>query len=863
MYKTLTEALRSQRSEGIQGITYIAGEAESEFCSYGELHYAAMNALQQLNRRGASAGCEVILQMESPREFLTVFWACLLGRMIPVPLSVGNNEEALAKTVRIIRVLNHPIVVAEPRQLEKLDEELSRFPGTDCVLLSLPDLLEKAADRSEAYVEVEVMPDDIAFIQFSSGTTGEPKGVQLTHRKLLANIRDLEERLGVGAQDAFLSWMPLTHDLGMIMFHLLPLVCGVKQYLMPTWLFIRRPVLWLQSACRFKATILASPNFGLKYFLTAYNKAAAQRSFDWDLSHIRAIVNGAEPIDVGVCRRFLDEMGAYGLHGKTMKMGYGMAEACVAVCIQEEHEAFTTYFVRRDALNIGEKAVLLPGGDEEHALALSGTGTPLRSCRVRICDDLDNPLPEGVVGHIQMSGANITEGYYNNKEATDKLFTSDGWARSGDLGFLAGRHLVVTGRTKDIIFINGSNYYPHDIERIAEERTELKVKRMVACGIYNEASGTEEAALFVLYRDKLEAFGKLSEQIRRHVNQVMGLRVSIILPVSKIYQTTSGKLQRYKYAAKYREGAYREIESELSRLQEQSAVVQGREPEGEVEQALFAIWCRLLNKERFDPEDSFFEIGGTSILVMQMFEEVEQLYPGVITLTDIFASPSVALLSRFISGSQGMERISLHLEAVHLPAPYFEASAIGVESQYRLTLQASNRNRLRSFCQQLGIPEEAVCLALFANAVYEVSDDSKVTVYTMIDSSGWVIPFRADFAAIDTIEELLRLAGTKKKAGETEVYHIGDIEKGTGSAEPGQARCFLVRKGWLPAADSLAGAFDMIVEWEDVSDTVTLSFWYNASRMNGLLMRGLFQAIADYIESLISMDIVSAGPVPQ
>lgn len=861
MFSTLNEALNHHTVLEERGITFVEGESQSEFCNFAELYRSSMSALHLLRKNGVNEGSEVILQLDNTREFLVIFWACLLGGFIPVPLTVSKNEESLAKTLRVTGVLNRPFIVAESRHVEELREHLSRIPDRNCALLNIQDLINQNLEHQEQPISAH--PDDVAFIQFSSGTTGEPKGVKLTHRKLLANIYDLEERLGATSEDAFLNWMPLTHDLGMIMFHLLPLVAGLNQYQMPTWLFIRRPVLWLQTASHFKATMLASPNFGIKYFLNAYHKAANQRSFDWNLTPIKAIVNGAEPIDVDACRQFLDEMAVFGLDGKSMKMGYGMAEACVAVCIQEQSEAFTTYYVRRDTLSIGDQAVFLSSEDEA-GLALSGTGTPLRNSQVRICDDSGRTLPKGYIGYIQIKGANITDGYYNNEEATNKLFTPDEWAHTGDLGFLIHNHLVFTGRTKDIIIINGSNYYPYDIERIAEECTDLKIKRMIACGVYNEATGTEEVVLFVLYRDKLEEFGRHADKIRRHVNHVMGIHLSVILPISKIHQTTSGKLQRYKYIEKYKEGAFQKVEDELSKWQEvreQEALV--HRPKDATQQALFEIWSKLLGKKYFGVHDSFFEIGGTSILVIQMLEEVDLLYPDVITLTDIFAYPSVEQLAQLISSSDGLSKKEIQLQAVQLEAPYFEAEWSGAENQYRMVMSSSQRDRFQTFCHELQVADEAVWLALFSNAIYEISTGPKVTVHTMMDGKGWIVPFHVDFAQVESIEDLLILAGAKKKVGEAEVYHTRDIERHVTRIEPGYVRCLFAQKGWLHTEDALHNVFDMIMEWEDLKDTSELFFRYNPSRMNGVLMKELFQTIADSIESLLSVDRVTNISVSQ
>jgi fatty-acyl-CoA synthase len=861
MLDTLNNALIKAASLSDKGINFVSGESDSGFYSYKELFASAKDVSSQLKQLGVRRGGEVILQLDNNHEFLTVFWACLLGGYIPVPLAVGNNEEHLIKTLRIAGMLNHPVVVSNDKHFEKLDEIASRQNYAAVHRISVVALLEPW--KGVVTDLTPVQPQDIAFIQFSSGTTGDPKGVILTHSNLLANIEDLRERLGAAPEDTFLSWMPLTHDLGMIMFHLLPLLSGASQHLMPTWLFIRRPMLWMHKADQVEATIMASPNFGLKYFINAYKKASAQTDISWNLSAIRAIVNGAEPIDVEVSRSFLDELSRFGLKPSAMKMGYGMAEACVGVCIQEQDVEFTTFHVRRTALNVGDTAVFLTDNEEE-VLTLAGSGTPLRNCHIRVCDDFDQQLPEATVGHIQISGPNVTAGYYNNPEATERLFTPDGWARTGDLGFVSRDRLAVTGRTKDIIFINGANYFPHDIERIAENCSDLKIKRMVACGVYNQNTGTEEAALFVLYRDKLEHFMPAADQIRRELSRQMGLQVSIILPVSKIHQTTSGKLQRYKYAAQYKEGLYSDLETKLKRLEQNQQItarVHKKEPEGEIERALYQIWSELLGIQNFDSEDSFFEIGGTSMLVMQMSERIEELYPGIISPTDIFGSPSINRLSLLIAKNSGLAKEPIVLQKVELPITYFNAEAEGAGNYYQLILSGSDRNRLRSYCGKLDVPEISVYLALFAYCLYAHSTESTITVYTMIDSPGWLIPFIAAIDSIDSIGQLVQLAGIKEKPGAAIVHHIGDLAKNAAGYTAGQACCYLGYRTWMQKERGLE--FDLMLEIEDFTDTTVLLFRYNASRMNSPLMREVFQGFADSMEVLISAEEVAFGLAPQ
>ncbi len=860
MFSTLNEALVKVANTSTKGLNYILGENETDFWSYTKLYEAARNTFFHLNRLGVRKGDEIILQLDRNQELLTVFWACLIGGYIPVPLSVDHSEEHLKKTLRIINMLNRPFVIAEHKYFTKLDQLVQQSsPYESLNYISMQLLMEPWA--GEIVTPEPVTPEQIAFIQFSSGTTGDPKGVMLTHQNLMTNIADLKERLVANTEDRFLSWMPLTHDLGMIMFHLLPILCDANQYLMPTGLFIRRPMLWIHKADEEKATIMASPNFGLKYFLAAYQKVSSSIYLNWDLSSVKAIINGAEPIDVGVCRSFQQMLEPYHLKPSVMKMGYGMAEACVGVCIQEIDVELTTFYIKRAAMNVGNTVQFFTD-KEDDTLAIAGTGIPLHNCSVRICDDMDQILPEATIGHIQIAGPNITAGYYNNAEATANLFTTDGWARTGDIGFLSNNCLAISGRNKDIIFINGANYFPHDIERIAENGSDLKIKRMVACGLYNPASATEDVILFVLYRDKIEPFVTVADQIRRNLNRSMGIQINTILPVGKIYQTTSGKLQRYKHLSLYKEGVYQELEAEVKRLEYIHSSVTRRHlntPEDEIESSVYQIWSELLGIEHFSSDDSFFEIGGTSMLVVQMFERLDASYPNTISLTDIFGAPSVKQLAALIRRNSEFpkEPVMIDVDKVWLPHTYFNMDLTGAGNLYELRLSGSKQNQLHLYCEKYGVEETSIYLSLFAFSLYTHSSDSRVSICTMIDSPDWLVSFHVDMESIDTMEQLIELAGMKKKIGETKVYHIADLIQIPVVHQELQASCYMGNKAWRQKQAEFESVFDLILEYEQSQEGWVLTFRYQAARMNGMLMREIFQELADSIEFLLRQDEVS------
>jgi phthiocerol/phenolphthiocerol synthesis type-I polyketide synthase C len=552
---SLQEALvASAGGEG--GLVFVEGEREETFVSYRELYGEALATLGSLTAAGCVPGEEILLQVEDSRTFVTLFWAALLARLVPVPLTVGEQAEHRQKVWNVARRLARPWLVGEAAAL-------SRLLGAG----ELPAEAQPLAGRVLAWEELprragsgRVTPaagGDLAYVQFSSGSTGAPKGVELTHGNLLANIGDMIRALPVIPRDRFLSWMPLTHDMGLIAAHLTAVVAGTTQVLMPPRLFVRRPVLWLAKANEHRASILFSPGFGLRHFLSSFKPAAAG---GWDLSPVR-ITNGAEPVSAALCQRFEETLAPWGLRPGSVFPSYGLAEASVCVAVHAAWRPRGIHRLDRRAVRVGDRAI--PAADHVPAVELVEVGAPLTHCRLRICDAHDQSLPEGVIGHIQIAGPNVTGGYYRDPEATRDVATADGWLRTGDLGFLSDGRLVVAGRAKDLLIAGGVNYYPHDLERLAEEVPGVEPGRAVACAVPGEDGG-EVPALFVQWKTGPEEFFPLAERIADHLLERAGLRVERVLPVRRIPRTTSGKAQRHRLAEAYAAGELAAAERALA-----------------------------------------------------------------------------------------------------------------------------------------------------------------------------------------------------------------------------------------------------------------------------------------------------------
>jgi acyl-CoA synthetase (AMP-forming)/AMP-acid ligase II/acyl carrier protein len=641
---TLTEIIEQNRSFA-RTLTYLEGENDVREVSFAELYERALGILYHLQRMGARRGDKLILFLGNNEQFIDVFWAAVLGGIVPVPVALGISDEHRHKLLRIARRLGKPFLYTERRSLERIGAFAGEKGEQDLYesLRARTFLIDNLDDISRAGSVQRVGADDIAFIQFSSGSTSDPKGVVLTHGNILANAYGATEAAGFTENDVSLSWMPLTHDMGLIGFHLVMFVNRVHAHLMPTELFIRRPLLWLTLAARVRATILCSPNFGYKHYL----KVLGDRPVEGlDLSAVRFIFNGAEPISVELCDEFLTRLAPAKLARTAMYPVYGLAEASLAVSFPEVGAPLRTITLNRHQMNVGS-AVQAVAPTDRDAVQLVSEGRPIPYCQVRIADDEDREIPADRIGHVHMRGDNVTRGYYEDPQANAAAFTADGWLRTGDLGLIHQGELYISGRAKEIIFVNGQNYYPHDLEAIAQHVQGLELGKVVAAGVRPRGAEVEQLMVFVLHRGSLEDFVAVARQVSRLINEQTGLEVAEVVPVKRIPKTTSGKIQRHLLEESYADG---EFDAELRELAALRAAQQGPEVGSRtaIEDKLKTICDTALAGKRVDIHDNLFEVGASSLKLIEIHEQIDREYPGKVDLTELFDFPTIAELAQHL-----------------------------------------------------------------------------------------------------------------------------------------------------------------------------------------------------------------------
>lgn len=513
-------------------------------------------------------GRHALLLVARGEEFVTAFWGALAAGLVPAPVALPAGTAARAGDVdRITAVwsaLGEPIVIVDARFIDAA-RTLGESRGLSAVFLTPGELDGEALD--EWHVPA---PDDVAFLQFSSGSTGDPKGVELTHANVLSNLRQLSAASGLCADDVVVSWMPYTHDMGLVGTHLAPLLAGATQVKLDPLEFVASPSLWFEAADRHRATILCTANFALGL---SVKKVADPSAFD--LSRVRIIANGGEPISPRSCRAFLAHFAPAGLRADAMLPMYGLAEATLAVSIPEPGSGLTWISVARGPFEREGRAVVERFVDTSTHLQLVDVGPPLPGVELRIVDvdDGAREVEAQIVGRIQIRGPNVTRGYFAGERVAD-------WLDTGDLGFLVDGRLCVTGRAKDVIIANGRKLLAHDIEAVAEAVPGVRAGKACACGFFDPVRGEERAILFLCAEDP-----NVAEEVDRKIRAVLGIELERVVAVAPeaFAKTTSGKLQRFKLRDAFLAG----------RLGDVSSQSQSRSRSEERDLAIVAVACRF------------------------------------------------------------------------------------------------------------------------------------------------------------------------------------------------------------------------------------------------------------------------------
>ena len=619
--------LETAKQTDTKGITYIQLDETESFQSYSELREAASNILAGLKQLGLKPKDKVILQLEHNQDFIEAFWACILGGLIPIPLATATiyepDNSTAKKLYRAWQILDRPLVLTRERLAAPI-ENLAIQLQLDNFKLATLERLASFGSNSDYY---SAQPDETALMLLTSGSTGVPKTVKLSHQNIISSIAATSQMAGFTSQDISLNWLPLDHPGPLIRCVIRMVYLGCQQLHAPTALVLQKPLRWLDWLDRYQVTTTWAPNFA---FALLNDRAEEIQQGHWDLSAVKSFLNTAEPIVPQTAIKLWKLLQPHGLRKTAMHSSWGMAETSSGVTYSKRYLS-----------------------DSAQDSSFTDLGLPIPGTALRIVDEQDRLVTEQTIGLLQVKGATVTSGYEQNPEANQEAFTADGWFKTGDLGFLDRGRLTITGRTKDVIIINGNNCYSHEIEGVVEAITGVEVSYTAACGIRQLGSNTDRLAIFfhtTIAED--EALSTLLKKIQQQIVRKLGISPAYLVPVEPevIPKTSIGKIQRSQLKQRFEAGEFEPIVQRIEHLLDAArGKVEWVAPRSELERQLAAIWQQVLKVKQIGIHDNFFELGGHSILAIQTISRLREELQIEVPIQELFFAPTIGKLSESIT----------------------------------------------------------------------------------------------------------------------------------------------------------------------------------------------------------------------
>ena len=542
--------------EGVhdRGFTFVNGKGPGAdlVLSFHELGIEIRRRAAHLRALGLHKGDRVALVVPDGPDFIPLFLGALWAGIVPVPLypplSLGKLDAFMESLVGILRIAEPRVLATDARVAKVLWGAVGRIPSIE-KMVEVKDLaLPAPAGASDERAPID--DPDLAFLQFTSGSTAAPKGVMVTHGNLKANCNAILYD-GIQAKtpcdDVAVSWLPLYHDMGLIGCVLCPLVAKMPAAYIPTLAFIKNATLWLETIHKHRASLTFAPNFA---YALVTKRAKPEQIARWDLSSMRAFGCGAEPINPDTMRAFVKAMAPAGLKPEALLPCYGMAEATLAMSFVRLDEPLRTDRIDSDRYHGEAQAVPVSNGAA--FLDVVSCGRTFPGHQVVAKDEQGRILPDRAVGELCFRGPSVSGGYWKNPAATKAAFR-DGWLHTGDLGYLVSGDVFVSGRIKDILIVNGRNYHPQRLEWLVDEIP--GVRRGSAVVFTRPGAASEEIVVAAESRSqdvaalKAEIVGRVSEEFQLAVSDVA------LVPPGTLPKTSSGKLQRRKTREQYLKGS--------------------------------------------------------------------------------------------------------------------------------------------------------------------------------------------------------------------------------------------------------------------------------------------------------------------
>jgi fatty-acyl-CoA synthase len=541
-FLTLAQAIkRTAKLYPKKGFTFQNDSGREVTYTFPQLETATGIRAAALQGMGLVKGDRLALVISEPEDFVVTFLAALRVGIVPVPVSPylypTSLEVYCRQTARVLANARARAIVGSSGNLINILHSVARAGS-----IRVKSVSELHADGEPEYPEIE--PHDLAFLQYTSGSTSDPRGVMVTYSSLFANVTALFTFLRIDPnRDICVTWLPLHHDMGLVGFVLVPLFFGMPVVFIPTTRFVRNPSVWLNTIDRHRATISFAPSFA---FGLAARRVPLAELKSWNLSCVRILGCGAEPVNPAIMREFVGKFAPCKLDPNVILPSYGLAEATLAVTMKPLGEPMQTWSVDRPVFE--KKGAAREAAKGHPAVEHVACGTPLPGFKLQITTKTGAVLPERTQGEIRISGPSIAAGYFRNAKAWRRVYRN-GWLRTGDLGYVSDDRLYVTGRTKDLIILNGRNLHPQEIEWAAAE-----VKGVRAVAAFSRP-GEQGEELVVVVESHVNNFEGLRVEIEEAIQRVILTKPADVVFVEprSLSKTSSGKLKRNHIRQQYLE----------------------------------------------------------------------------------------------------------------------------------------------------------------------------------------------------------------------------------------------------------------------------------------------------------------------
>lgn len=608
-------------------------------------------------------GDRALILHDNDEHYVVSFLACLYAGIVAVPIFPPESmrEKHLERLLAVAEDAQPVCLLTASTFLNLLGKNV---PGLSQVHSIAVDQVE--SNLATPWQDYNPTNDDIAFLQYTSGSTAAPKGVMVSHGNLFANEIAMEKGFSVTQDDVFVSWLPLYHDMGLIGGLLQPLFIGIPVVLMSPTFFLEKPIRWLEAISHYRGTVSGGPDFSYRLCV---ERIKPKQMKALDLSCWRLAFSGAEPIRHDTLAQFSDKFSSNGFSENALCPCYGLAEATLYVAGTTRgqgmlaHQFCSQYLAKNIVQTNGDGEFLVSCGHtaDEHQITIMAIDSK-GEVNLLANEKIDE------IGEIWVSGPSIAQGYWRNAEATAETFVEHNgkrWLRTGDLGFVYQQQLYITGRMKDLIILRGHNLYPQDIERAIEAECDFVRKGRVAAFSVTKPDGSEGIGLALEIPNSLKKlipaatlFDALGETISAICREFMA--VAVLLNPGALPKTSSGKLQRSACRSGWKNSTLDSYALfEFGRIVDQNADVNVNKntstkefsPQDKTEVILAKIWAEVLNVESVDRNDNFFSLGGNSVRVLQVTANAEQAGIKIAPKT-VFENPSIAALSKQINREQ-------------------------------------------------------------------------------------------------------------------------------------------------------------------------------------------------------------------